>query len=98
VTTAATSAGREGAEGGGDAGDAKEAPPSVSTSPGWAPPPGRLDDAAARERVMQLASGTAQGAGALEAVQGCMSSMPGITNNRLMLVRVGTLHALVTLC
>ena len=36
---------------------------------------------------MQLAAGTAQGAGALEAVQGCLSSMPGMTNNRLMLFR-----------
>lgn len=53
----------------------------------WVPPPGRLDEGAARDRVMQLASGTPQGRGALEAVQGCISSMPGATNNRLMLFR-----------
>ena len=41
----------------------------------WTPPPNRLDEQAARERVMQLASTTAQGAGALEAIQGCLSSM-----------------------
>ena len=58
---------------------------------------GRLDDTAARERVMQLATGTSQGAGALEAVQGCLSSMPGLTNNRLMLFRhPGLKHPLDT--
>ena len=34
---------------------------------------------------MRLASGTAQGQGALEAVQGCVSVMPGMTNNRVVL-------------
>jgi len=32
--------------------------------------PGRLDEGAARERVLQLASSTPQGQGALEAVRG----------------------------
>ena len=36
---------------------------------------------------MRLASGTAQGQGALEAVQGCVSVMPGMTNNRVVLFR-----------
>ena len=47
----------------------------------------RLDEQAARERVMRLATTTTQGAGALEAIQGCLSSMPGVTNNRLALFR-----------
>jgi len=71
-------------------------PVRVSAASGG-PPVGRLDDTAARERVMQLATGTSQGAGALEAVQGCLSSMPGLTNNRLMLFRhPGLKHPLDT--
>ena len=60
---------------------------SSSSNPWQGPPPGRLDETAARDRVMQLASGTPQGQGALEAVQGCVSVMPGMTNNRVMLFR-----------
>ena len=54
---------------------------------GGAPPPNRLDEQAARDRVFRLASETTGGRGAMEAVQGCLSSMPGITNHRLMLFR-----------
>ena len=50
----------------------------------------RLDEGAARERVMRLASQTAQGAGALEAISGCLASMPGATNHRLALFRFPT--------
>ena len=60
---------------------------SSSSNPWQGPPPGRLDETAARDRVMQLATGTPQGQGALEAVQGCVSVMPGMTNNRVMLFR-----------
>ena len=54
---------------------------------GGAPPPNRLDEQAARDRVYRLASETSGGRGAMEAIQGCLSSMPGITNHRLMLFR-----------
>ena len=51
------------------------------------PAPNRLDEQAARDRVYRLASETSGGRGAMEAIQGCLSSMPGITNHRLMLFR-----------
>ena len=54
---------------------------------GGGPPPNRLDEQAARDRVYRLASETTGGRGAMEAIQGCLSSMPGITNHRLMLFR-----------
>ena len=54
---------------------------------GGAPPPNRLDEQAARGRVYRLASETTGGRGAMEAIQGCLSSMPGMTNHRLMLFR-----------
>ena len=54
---------------------------------GGAPPPNRLDEQAARDRVYRLASETTGGRGAMEAIQGCLSSMPGMTNHRLMLFR-----------
>jgi hypothetical protein len=54
---------------------------------GGAPPPNRLDEQAARDRVFRLASETTGGRGAMEAIQGCLTSMPGMTNHRLMLFR-----------
>ena len=69
--------------------DAPPPPPSVASSPSrWTGPPvNRLDEQAARERVMRLTTTTTQGAGALEAIQGCLSSVPGVTNDRLALFR-----------
>ena len=69
--------------------DAPPPPPSVASSPSrWTGPPvNRLDEQAARERVMRLATTTTQGAGALEAMQGFLSSTPGVTNDRLALFR-----------
>ncbi len=64
---------------------------AASSSSGFGGPPvNRLDEGAARERVMRLASQTAQGAGALEAISGCLASMPGATNHRLALFRFPT--------
>ena len=51
------------------------------------PPPGRLDEQAAKNRVYKLASETPGGRGAMEAIMGCLSVMPGTTNHRLMLFR-----------
>ena len=51
------------------------------------PPPNRLDEQATKDRVYKIATETTGGRGAMEAIQGCLSVMPGITNHRLMLFR-----------
>jgi len=61
----------------------RRAPTHRAASAALGPAPGRLDEDAARDRVMRLAEGTAQGRGALEAVQGVIQT----DSRRLMLFR-----------